>query len=135
MKKINLNQFKSASKRGNSTPVLTLRKNGVVLNKPFFDSLNMNREAFTTVHIEMGEDEGGQLNLRICQEATDDSTVFKPNAKKDEFICHSTGLSNYLKDTYAKDCTRPSVPMKVQTGAVTEGGWMPVITTYWKTLR
>lgn len=133
MKKINVNQFKTT--RGNSTPLLTLRKNGLVLNKPFFDSLDISTEESETINIEFAHDDSNQLHIRIWPEHSDESALFKPNAKKNEFICHNTGLSLHLKEQHAKECTRPSVPMKVQTGVKVEDGWMPVITSFWKTQK
>lgn len=132
MKVINANQFKTRAGAKQTTPLISCRANGVTFNKPFFEGLKL--QGFANLNLEFAED-NGQLHVRFTPDATEDSAHFKQNSQKNEFICHNKGLSDHLKATYAKDCDKKSVPFKVQIDVPNEDGWMPVITSYWKTLR
>lgn len=140
MKVINPQQFKTV--RGYSgKPIIRFSKTGIALNETTARTLfgergvdgkmptdEKGREYF---HIQFAENDG-QLFLGVTPPSNENSVrmTLQPNCV---FEYSSKGLSEHLR-TFTNS-GKDSVPCLLQIQAKDEDGWIPIITTYWKTLN
>ena len=129
---ISAQQFKMRAGKHNDVAILSLRANGVFVNKAAV------AQAKITVidgkfYATFSQNDEGQLHVKFSCDPIEGSCLFRTTTNKNEFIHHNQGLSKHLKDM--TKCDKNSVPCRIQIQAVTEDGWYPVITTYWKSLE
>lgn len=122
---------------GGCKPILRLRKKGQITlsaTAVYGDGSNVALEkdgkGREIVYVQFGFD-NGQLFLRLSKINLQDSFKFVKN-NSDLFTLSNKALSLHLMKYTNSDAE--SVPCMVNVEAVKDG-WMPVITTYWKTIQ
>lgn len=132
MKVIDSKQFKKRTSKYSETAILSLRPNGLFISQAAVEQAKIpviSGQFFAT----FASDAEGQLHVKFSYDPIEGSCLFKTTSNKNEYIYHNKGLSEHLKAL--TKCDKSSVPCKIQIQAVTEDGWYPVITTYWKSLE
>lgn len=137
MKIINLEQFKTSARGAVAKPIIRLRTNGqisitkrVVTTCVDYNSLEKDEKGNNTIHVAFAEDEDGQLHLKISNARLAESIQF---VEKDGLFFKSNVKLSLHLIAYTKSESK-SIPCLIQVSSKNEEGWMPVITTYWKTL-